>query len=44
MNISHAKDSLMAIKILLPTPLAQEAINAVKRAAEKSEIKIISDR
>jgi hypothetical protein len=33
----------VAIKILLPTPLAQEAMNAVKKSAEKSEIKMTSD-
>jgi hypothetical protein len=37
MNISQG--SLMAIKVLLPTPLSQEAMNAVK----KSELKITSD-
>ena len=40
MEISHEKGSLMAIKILLPTPLREEAINAVKKSAEKSELKI----
>jgi hypothetical protein len=44
MNISNEKGSLVAIKILLPTPLAQEAMNAVKKSAEKSEIKITPDR
>jgi hypothetical protein len=39
MNISQEKGSLMAIKVLLPTPLSQEAMNAVK----KSELKITSD-
>jgi hypothetical protein len=34
----------VAIKILLPTPLVQEAMNAVKKSAQKSEIKITSDR
>jgi hypothetical protein len=28
----------------LPTPLGEEAMNAVKKLAEKSELKIISDR
>jgi hypothetical protein len=40
MDISQEKGSLVAIKVLLPTPLGEEAMNAVK----KSEIKIISDR
>ena len=40
MNISHVKDSLVAIKVLLPTPLGEEAMNAVKKSAEKSELKI----
>ena len=43
MDISKEKGSLVAIKILLPTPLVQEAMNAVKKSAEKSEIKITSD-
>ena len=44
MDISKEKGSLVAIKILLSTPLAQEAMNAVKKSVEKSEIKITSDR
>jgi hypothetical protein len=44
MDISKEKGSLVAIKILLPTPLVQEAMNAVKKSAEKSEIKITPDR
>jgi len=40
MDISQEKGSLVAIKVLLPTPLGEEAMNAVK----KSEIKTISDR
>jgi hypothetical protein len=44
MDISPAKGSLVAIKVLLPTPLVEEAMNAVKKSAEKSEIKITSDR
>jgi hypothetical protein len=44
MDISHAKDSLVAIRVLLPTPLSQEAMNAVKDSAQKSEIKITSDK
>jgi hypothetical protein len=44
MDISKEKGSLVAIKILLPTPLVQEAMNAVKKSAQKSEIKITSDR
>jgi hypothetical protein len=40
MDISQEKGSLVAIKVLLPTPLGEEAMNAVK----KSELKIISDR
>ena len=44
MDISQEKGSLVAIKVLLPTPLGEEAMNAVKKLAEKSEIKISSDR
>ena len=44
MDISQEKDSLVAIKVLLPTPLGEEAMNAVNKSAEKSEIKISSDR
>jgi hypothetical protein len=44
MDISNEKGSLVAIKILLPIPLVQEAMDAVKKSAEKSEIKITSDR
>jgi hypothetical protein len=42
MDISQEKGSLAAIKILLPTPLGEEAMNAVKKSAEKSELKIVS--
>ncbi len=44
MEISQEKGSLVAIKVLLPTPLGEEAMNAVKKSAEKSELKITSDR
>lgn len=44
MDISHVNGSLRAVKVLLPTPLVQEAMKAVKKSAEKSEIKITSDR
>jgi hypothetical protein len=44
MDISHVKNSLVAIRVLLPTPLSQEAMNAVKDSAQKSEIKITSDK
>ena len=44
MDISKEKGSLVAIKVLLPTPLGQEAMNAVKESAQKSEIRITSDR
>jgi hypothetical protein len=44
MDISPIKGSLVAIKVLLPTPLVEEAMNAVKKSAEKSEIKITSNR
>jgi hypothetical protein len=44
MDISQGKGSLVAIKVLLPTPLGEEAMNAVKKSAEKSELKITSDR
>jgi hypothetical protein len=40
MDISQEKGSLMAIKVLLPTPMGEEAMNAVKKSAEKSELKI----
>jgi hypothetical protein len=44
MDISQEKGSLVAIKGLLPTPLGEEAMNALKKSAKKSELKIISDR
>ena len=45
MDISQReKGSLMAIKVLLPTPLGEEAMNVVKELAEKSELKITSDK
>ena len=44
MDISPIKGSLVAIKVFLPTPLVEEAMNAVKKSAEKSEIKITSNR
>jgi hypothetical protein len=45
MDISQQeKGSLMAIKVLLPTPLGEEAMNALKKLAEKSEIKITLDK
>ena len=44
MDISQEKGSLMAIKVLLPTPLGEEAMNAVKKSAEKSELKITLDK
>jgi hypothetical protein len=44
MEISQEKGSLVAIKVLLPTPLGEEAMNAVKKSAEKSELKITSNR
>ena len=44
MDISQNNGYLLTIKILLPTPLGEEAMNAVKKSAEKSELKIISDR
>jgi hypothetical protein len=44
MDISQEKGSLVVIKVLLPTPLGEEAMNAVKKSAEKSELKITSDR
>jgi hypothetical protein len=44
MDISQNNGSLLTIKILLPTPLGEEAMNAVKKLEEKSELKIISDR
>jgi hypothetical protein len=45
MDISpQEKGSLMTIKVLLPTPLGEEAMNVVKKLAEKSELKITSDK
>ena len=45
MDISQQeKGSFMAIKVLLPAPLGEEAINVVKKLAEKSELKITSDK
>jgi hypothetical protein len=45
MDISQEeKGSLMAIKVLLPTPLGEEAMNVVKKSTEKSELKITSDK
>jgi hypothetical protein len=44
MDISQEKGSLVAIKVLLPTPLGKEAMNAVKKSAEKSELKITLDK
>ena len=43
MDISQNNGSLLTIKILLPTPLGEEAVYAVKKSAEKSELKIVSD-
>jgi hypothetical protein len=45
MEISQQeKGSLMAIKVLLPTSLGEEAMNAAKKSAEKSELKITLDK
>jgi hypothetical protein len=44
MDISRVKGSLATIKILLPTPLEEEAMNDVKKLALNSEIKITSYR
>ncbi len=45
MDISQQeKGSLSAIKVLLPTPLGEEAMNVVKKLAEKSELKITYDK
>ena len=38
MDISNVKGSLLAIKVLLPTPLTQDAMNAVKKSAEAINI------
>ena len=35
MDISNVKGSLLAIKVLLPTPLTQDAMNAVKNQQKK---------
>jgi hypothetical protein len=43
MDISKEKGSLVAIKVLLPTPLGEEAMKVVKESAQKSEIRITSD-
>jgi hypothetical protein len=41
MDISHTENSLIGIKILLSTPLSEEAVNTVRKTAkETSEIKI----
>ena len=41
MDISHTENSLIGIKILLSTPLSEEAVNTVRKIAkETSEIKI----
>jgi hypothetical protein len=41
MDISHTENSLSGIKILISTPLSEEAMDAVRRTAkETSEIKI----
>ena len=41
MDISNTQNSLMGIKILLSTPLSEEAMNAViKTAKETSDIKV----
>jgi hypothetical protein len=42
MDISQ--QDLMAIKVLLPTPIGEEAMNVVKKLAEKSELEITSDK
>jgi hypothetical protein len=42
MDISQQE--LMAIKVLLPTPLGEESMNVVKKLAEKSELEITSDK
>jgi DNA-binding MarR family transcriptional regulator len=45
MDISQQeKGSFIAIKVLLPAPLREEAMNVVKKLAEKSELKITSDK
>ncbi|HEX7208969.1 MAG TPA: hypothetical protein VF233_12355 [Nitrososphaeraceae archaeon] len=44
MDISQEKGSLATIRVLLPTPLGEEALNAVKKLAEKSEIKTTLDK
>ena len=44
MNISQEKGSLAEIKVLLPTPLGEEAMGVVKKLAEKSEIKTTLDK
>jgi hypothetical protein len=44
MDISQENGSLVAIKVLLPTPLGEEAMNAVNESAEKSELKITLDK
>ena len=38
MDISNVKGSLLAIKVLLPTPLTQDAMNAVKKSAEETNV------
>ena len=38
MDVSNVKGSLLAIKVLLPTPLTQDAMNAVKKSAEETNV------
>ena len=41
LDISNTENSLIGIKILISTPLSEEAMNTVRKTAkEKSEIKI----
>jgi hypothetical protein len=39
MDISQEKGSLVAIKVLLPTPLGKEAMNAVKNQQKNQNLK-----
>lgn len=39
MDISHTENSLMGIKILLPTLLSEESMNAIRRTAKEKRLK-----
>jgi hypothetical protein len=43
-DISQIKDSLVAIKVLLPTPLGEEAIMLLKNQQKNQNLISFSDR